>query len=176
MSDADAATPDTALTLLKSSEYLTTCCGSLDQLLRGGLTSNGITEICGPSSSGKTHFCFQLCCTVQLPQSIGGLNGSACYITNDFSVHTERLQDIGQYVASRQEYESFTSFYQVSCSCRLSFLFVMEVEWNFSDNVYILLGTTAQMLLASLEHHLPELIKKNAVKLLVIDSLAGSMP
>ena len=110
MSTADPAVPEAASSLLKSTTYLTTCCGTLDLLLRGGLAPRGITEISGPSSSGKTQLCFQLCCSVQLPLFLGGLNGSACYITDVRSVHTERLQDIGAYVASKQEYDSMLYF------------------------------------------------------------------
>jgi hypothetical protein len=41
----------------------------------GGIPSQGITEIAGESGSGKTQICLQLCLTVQLPKSSGGLNG-----------------------------------------------------------------------------------------------------
>ena len=115
MNAADPAIPEAASSLLKSTNYLTTCCGSLDLLLRGGLVPKGITEISGPSSSGKTQLCFQLCCSVQLPLFLGGLNGSACYITDVRSVHTERLQYIGAYVASKQEYDSVLYFIITSC-------------------------------------------------------------
>lgn len=108
MSSDDAVGPITALKLVEDVEYLSTGCSSLDLLLRGGISTRSITEICGPSSSGKTQICFQLCCTVQLPLSFGGLDGAACYITNDFNVQTERLKDIGKYIASKQEYESLS--------------------------------------------------------------------
>lgn len=54
---------------------LTTGCKFLDEALKGGILSHGITEISGESASGKTQLCLQLCLNVQLPLSHGGLNG-----------------------------------------------------------------------------------------------------
>ncbi|XP_069119067.1 DNA repair protein XRCC3-like [Argopecten irradians] len=54
---------------------LTTGCDVMDTALRGGILSQGITEIAGESASGKTQFCLQLCLTVQLPAIQGGLGG-----------------------------------------------------------------------------------------------------
>lgn len=50
-------------------------CQILDGFLRGGILSEGITEITGESSSGKTQICLQLCLSVQLLQDHGGLGG-----------------------------------------------------------------------------------------------------
>ena len=50
-------------------------CQILDSFLRGGILREGITEITGESSSGKTQICLQLCLSVQLPQDHGGLGG-----------------------------------------------------------------------------------------------------
>ena len=50
-------------------------CQILDGFLRGGILREGITEITGESSSGKTQICLQLCLSVQLPQELGGLGG-----------------------------------------------------------------------------------------------------
>ncbi|VDH91251.1 DNA-repair protein XRCC3 [Mytilus galloprovincialis] len=55
---------------------LTTGCKSIDEALRGGLLSHGITEISGESSAGKTQLCLQLCLNVQLPITLGGLSGA----------------------------------------------------------------------------------------------------
>ena len=50
-------------------------CQILDGFLRGGILREGVTEITGESSSGKTQICLQLCLSVQLPQEHGGLGG-----------------------------------------------------------------------------------------------------
>ena len=96
----------TGLQLFQSTEFLTTASTAIDNLLGGGLPTRGITELCGPFSSGKTQLCFQLCCTAQLPRALGGLDGAACYITNQYQVQLERLKEIGSYVAAKQPYES----------------------------------------------------------------------
>ena len=45
----------------------------LDGLLRGGLPLDGVTELAGHSSAGKTQLALQLCLTVQFPPRHGGL-------------------------------------------------------------------------------------------------------
>ena len=67
----------TALSLYKNSQghRLSLGCQILDGFLHGGILSEGITEITGVSSSGKTQVCLQLCLSVQLPHEQGGLGG-----------------------------------------------------------------------------------------------------
>lgn len=48
-------------------------CPVLDGLLRGGLPLDGITELAGRSSAGKTQLALQLCLAVQFPRQHGGL-------------------------------------------------------------------------------------------------------
>nr|XP_054386925.1 DNA repair protein XRCC3 isoform X4 [Pongo abelii] len=48
-------------------------CPVLDALLRGGLPLDGITELAGRSSAGKTQLALQLCLAVQFPRQHGGL-------------------------------------------------------------------------------------------------------
>ncbi|XP_058423801.1 DNA repair protein XRCC3 isoform X3 [Diceros bicornis minor] len=52
-------------------------CPVLDGLLRGGLPLDGITELAGRSSAGKTQLALQLCLAVQLPRRHGGLEAVA---------------------------------------------------------------------------------------------------
>ena len=56
-------------------QRLTLGCQILDSFLRGGILRQGITEVTGESSSGKTQICLQLCLAVQLPEERGGLGG-----------------------------------------------------------------------------------------------------
>ncbi|KAB0398871.1 hypothetical protein E2I00_006066, partial [Balaenoptera physalus] len=53
-------------------------CPVLDGLLRGGLPLDGITELAGRSSAGKTQLALQLCLAVQLPRRHGGLGAGEC--------------------------------------------------------------------------------------------------
>lgn len=48
-------------------------CPVLDQFLGGGLPLEGITDLAGRSSAGKTQLALQLCLTVQFPRQYGGL-------------------------------------------------------------------------------------------------------
>jgi hypothetical protein len=48
-------------------------CPVLDGLLGGGLPLEGITELAGRSSAGKTQLALQLCLAVQFPRWHGGL-------------------------------------------------------------------------------------------------------
>ncbi|KAM9091627.1 DNA repair protein XRCC3 [Megaptera novaeangliae] len=74
----------TALQLLRQKEQfpeqhqrLSLGCPVLDGLLRGGLPLDGITELAGRSSAGKTQLALQLCLAVQLPRRHGGLGAGA---------------------------------------------------------------------------------------------------
>ncbi|KAL1789399.1 DNA repair protein XRCC3 [Sigmodon hispidus] len=48
-------------------------CPVLDQFLGGGLPLEGIIDLAGRSSAGKTQLALQLCLTVQFPRQYGGL-------------------------------------------------------------------------------------------------------
>jgi DNA repair protein RadA len=89
----------TALELLerrRSASSLTTGCRALDELLGGGVEAKAITEVCGEYGSGKTQLCHQLCVTVQLPPSRGGLSASALYIDTEGTFRPERLIAIAE--------------------------------------------------------------------------------
>ena len=60
-----------------------TTCPTLDEILRGGIPTRGITELVGEAGAAKTQICLQLLLAAQMPASAGGLGGSAVYI------HTE---------------------------------------------------------------------------------------
>jgi len=75
-------------------QWLTLGDQCLNEFLRGGILSRGITEIAGESATGKTQFCLQLCLTVQLPVDFGGLAGSAVYIGTEDGFPMKRLQQL----------------------------------------------------------------------------------
>lgn len=54
-------------------KFLTTGCSKLDAILKGGIPCRGITQIYGAASTGKTQLALQLCLSVQLPVTAGGL-------------------------------------------------------------------------------------------------------
>ncbi len=74
----------------------TTGSRSLDELLKGGIETQAITEVYGDFGSGKTQLCHTLCCTCQLPQGKGGLGGSALYIDTENTFRPERIKQIAE--------------------------------------------------------------------------------
>ncbi|XP_058423802.1 DNA repair protein XRCC3 isoform X4 [Diceros bicornis minor] len=69
-------------------------CPVLDGLLRGGLPLDGITELAGRSSAGKTQLALQLCLAVQLPRRHGGLEAGAVYVCTEDVFPNKRLQQL----------------------------------------------------------------------------------
>ncbi|KAK7023755.1 RAD51b protein [Favolaschia claudopus] len=63
----------------------------LDAALGGGFRTGMVWEIFGQSAAGKTQFALQLSLMVQIPPDMGGLLGSACYITISSNLPTSRL-------------------------------------------------------------------------------------
>ncbi|KAF6133763.1 X-ray repair cross complementing 3 [Phyllostomus discolor] len=69
-------------------------CPVLDGLLGGGLPLDGITELAGHSSAGKTQLALQLCLAVQLPRQHGGLEAGAVYVCTEDAFPDKRLQQL----------------------------------------------------------------------------------
>jgi len=74
----------------------TTGSKNLDELLKGGVETQAITELWGEYGSGKTQICHTLCITCQLPPEKGGLGGSALYIDTESTFRPERLYQIAE--------------------------------------------------------------------------------
>lgn len=83
-------------------EYLTTGIKALDLILKpptspvGGIETKGITSFYGEFGSGKSQIAHQLCVTVQLPKSKGGLNANAMYIDTEQVFRPERVVTIAE--------------------------------------------------------------------------------
>lgn len=75
---------------------LKTGCKSLDELLGGGVETQGILELIGQYGVGKTQICHVLCVLVQNPVESGGLDGSALYIDTEGTFRPERIIQIAQ--------------------------------------------------------------------------------
>jgi RecA/RadA recombinase len=76
-------------------------CEPVDELLGGGFRSGLLTEICGEASAGKTQLCLQLLLQCCLPRSLGGLQGTACYICTEGVGSVKRLHDLANVYAKR---------------------------------------------------------------------------
>ncbi|UCH03178.1 MAG: DNA repair and recombination protein RadA [Candidatus Bathyarchaeota archaeon] len=80
----------------KAMKRITTGSQNLDNLLLGGVETQGITEFFGDYGSGKTQICHTLCITCQLPPEQGGLGGGAIYIDTEGTFRPERLFQIAE--------------------------------------------------------------------------------
>jgi DNA repair protein RadA len=125
---------------------ITTGSKEFDTLLDGGVETMAITEAYGKYSSGKSQLAFQLAVNVQLPKEEGGLEGTCMFIDTESTFRPERIKQIA------------------------------EAKGMDSDkvlkNVYVAKTYNAehQMLLVEKAN---EMIEKNNVKLLIIDSLTS---
>ncbi len=125
---------------------ITTGSKKLDALLGGGVESQSILEAYGEFGSGKTQLGLQLCINVQLPLEQGGLGGSAIFIDSENTFRPERVYQLARYAGLNPEEA-------------LKKIFVARA-YNSDD----------QMLMSEKTE---DLIEKNNVKLIVVDSLTA---
>jgi len=85
-----------ALERRKTMKRCTTGSKNLDNLLKGGIETQAITEVYGDFGSGKTQLCHTICCTCQLPPEEGGLGGNAIYIDTESTFRPERIYQIAE--------------------------------------------------------------------------------
>jgi DNA repair protein RadA len=99
----DAAKQATTLEFSTASEIyeqrkalgkISTGASSLNEILGGGVETNGITEVYGKFASGKTQLGFQLTVNAQLPVNKGGLGGSVLFIDTEGTFRPERIEAI----------------------------------------------------------------------------------
>lgn len=130
----------------KSIGKVSTGSKSLDELIGGGVETNGITEAYGKFSSGKTQLGFQLSVNVQLPLNEGGLNGNILFIDTEGTFRPERIKTISE-------------------AAKLDFNKTLE------NIIYVRAKTTEQQIL-TLERA-DKLIKEKNIKLIIVDSLTS---
>ena len=125
---------------------ITTSSNEFDGILGGGIWTQELTELAGGFGSGKTQLCFQLCINVQLPLDEGGLEGKAFFIDTERTFSPRRIVEMASY---RE----------------------LDVE-EVLNNIFISSATNTHHLF-SIVDQLDDIIPKNNIKLLVIDSLAS---
>jgi DNA repair protein RadA len=118
----------------------------LDTLLAGGLETQTITEFYGECDSGKSQVCHQLCVNVQLPPERGGLGGGALYLDTETTFRLERIVQIAQHLGLDPA--------QVAKN-------IIYAEAYTSDHQMFLLENA------------DEIIKKNNIRLIIVDSLTA---
>lgn len=137
---------DELLRMRKNVLRLTTGSKALDGLLGGGLETQTITEFYGAYGSGKSQVCHQLCVNVQLPPERGGLNGAALYVDTENTFRTERIVQMARHLGLDPEGVAKNIIY---------------AEAYTSDHQMFLLDNA------------DEIIKKNNVRLIIVDSLTS---
>ncbi|KAG1826750.1 P-loop containing nucleoside triphosphate hydrolase protein [Suillus subaureus] len=75
-------------------EKFTTGDAELDGMLGGGIRTGMLWEVVGESAAGKTQLALQLSLLVQLPSRLGGILGSAFYLTVASQLQTTRMEQI----------------------------------------------------------------------------------
>lgn len=132
-----------------ANEQFTTGDIAIDDILGGGITTGGITEVFGESSTGKSQLLMQLCLSVQLPKSEGGLNAKCVYITTEGDLPTSRIAGI---LDTRKDWQKLgvnqKNIFTVSCPDLIAQEHIVNIQ-------------------------LPVLLDRNKdVKLVIIDSIS----
>jgi len=125
---------------------ITTGSKELDELIGGGVETNGITEAYGKFASGKTQLGFQLCVNVQLPKEKGGLEGGVLFIDTEGTFRPERITEIAQ-------------------AAKLDPKTVL-------DNIIVVRATTTEQQILTIERA-DKLISEKNIKLIVVDSITS---
>ncbi|XP_071645272.1 DNA repair protein XRCC3 isoform X2 [Temnothorax longispinosus] len=129
--------------------FLTTGCARLDAKLRGGVPCRGITQIYGAAGTGKTQLALQLCLTVQLPITAGGLGAGAIYICTETAFPSKRLQQL-------LENSEIAKTHPVN-----------------GDVIFVSHVATIEELMVCLQRRVPTLMNARKIGLLIIDSIAA---
>ncbi|XP_018397508.1 PREDICTED: DNA repair protein XRCC3-like [Cyphomyrmex costatus] len=128
---------------------LTTGCSKLDAKLGGGIPCRGITQLYGAAGTGKTQLALQLCLTVQLPITAGGLGAGAIYICTESAFPSKRLQQL-------LEKSEIAKTHSVN-----------------GDVIFVTHIATIEELVLCLQRKVPVLMNARKIGLLIIDSIAA---
>ncbi|XP_030659626.1 DNA repair protein XRCC3 isoform X3 [Nomascus leucogenys] len=132
-------------------------CPVLDALLRGGLPLDGITELAGRSSAGKTQLALQLCLAVQFPRQHGGLEAGAVYICTEDAFPHKRLQ---QLMAQQPR-------------LRTDVPGELLQKLRFGSQIFIEHVADVDTLLECVNKKVPVLLSRGMARLVIIDSVAA---
>jgi DNA repair protein RadA len=123
---------------------ITTGSKGLDELLGGGVETNGITEMYGRFASGKTQLGFQLAVNAQLPVAKGGLDGTVLFIDTEGTFRPERIESDAKGAGLDPK--------------------------KILDNIFVSRVTSTEQQILTVERA-DKLIRDKNVKLIIVDSL-----
>ncbi len=118
----------------------------LDELLGGGVEVGTVTEFFGEYGTGKTQLCMQLSVNVQLPRDRGGLEARAVYVDAEGTFRWERVEAMAKALGLEPE--------------------------KAMANIYWIRAISSDHQMALVEE-VAELIPKEDIKILVVDSVTG---
>jgi DNA repair protein RadA len=118
----------------------------LNDLIGGGVETNGITEAYGRFASGKTQIGFQLAVNAQLPKNKGGLEGAVLFIDTEGTFRPERIASIAKAADLNPE--------------------------TVLGNIIMVRATTTEQQILTLERA-DKLIQEKGIKLIIVDSLTA---
>ncbi len=126
---------------------ITTGSKTLDDLLGGGVETQAILEAYGAFGSGKSQIAHQLAVNVQLPKEKGGVEGKAVFIDTEQTFRPERIVDMAKAL-------------EMDPQEALNNIFIARA---YNSDHQILLAQKAE-----------EILKKENVKIIIVDSLTAS--
>ncbi len=94
--DMDFATGTDILKRREDIGKISTGSGALNDLIGGGIETQGLFEVFGEFGSGKSQLAHQLAVMVQLPVEKGGLNGMCAFIDTENTFRPERIKQIAE--------------------------------------------------------------------------------
>ena len=94
--DKEFMTADEVLERRRRLMRCTTGSEGFDDLLKGGIETQAITELFGEFGTGKSQICHTLAAMCQLPLEEGGLGGTCLFIDTENTFRPERLKEIAE--------------------------------------------------------------------------------
>eukprot|EP00007_Cunea_sp_BSH-02190019_P008920 CAMPEP_0174236542 /NCGR_PEP_ID=MMETSP0417-20130205/5648_1 /TAXON_ID=242541 /ORGANISM="Mayorella sp, Strain BSH-02190019" /LENGTH=496 /DNA_ID=CAMNT_0015315207 /DNA_START=70 /DNA_END=1557 /DNA_ORIENTATION=+ len=152
VSFSQAATGDSAAHLRRDAphRFMSTGCPILDGVLGGGVRTGMITEIAGEAGAGKTQLGLQLGVQAHLPLQEGGLDGGVVYLCTEGPFSIDRFTQLADLIEEQR-----------------------GPLHSWHEHTWVRHIRTVEELHGVLNHRLPVLMRRNTVKLVVIDSIAA---
>ena len=125
---------------------ITTGAKDFDELIGGGVETNGITEAYGKFSSGKSQIGFQLSVNAQLPKKDGGLDGGVLFIDTEGTFRPERIAGMAKAMGLDPK--------------------------KVLENIVVVRATTTDQQILTAERA-DKLIQERNIKLIIVDSLTS---
>ncbi|XP_046868628.1 DNA repair protein RAD51 homolog 3 isoform X3 [Drosophila willistoni] len=133
---------------------------SLDVHLKGGIPLGKLIELIGNPGTGKTQMCMKLCLNVQLPRTLGGLDGESLFFDTRRDFNPNRLKELA---------DEFERRYSTAGKSK-----AMNAE-QMLRNVHYVQCTSPAHLIAQVRMTNKYLAANPNIKIIIIDSLSFAL-